>query len=169
MQTALIVVVPEAEPVVGPLRAVLDPAASWGVPAHVTVLYPFLPPHRVDGTVLAALRDVVGATPRFGAALTRVAWFGDTVVWAAPEPDQPFRDLTTAVWRRFPETPPYGGAYDDVVPHLTIGDGAPGPRLEHAAAAVAPHLPIPFTVGAVRLISGEPGELWETVTEFPLR
>jgi hypothetical protein len=37
-ESALIVAVPAAEPAVGALRAAYDPAASWGVPAHVTVL-----------------------------------------------------------------------------------------------------------------------------------
>jgi hypothetical protein len=32
----------EAEAVVGDLRARLDRSAGWGVPAHVTLLYPFL-------------------------------------------------------------------------------------------------------------------------------
>ncbi len=99
-QTALIVATPEAENAVGPFRASLDRAASWGVPAHITVLYPFLPPERIDDHVLAALRDVVAEVPRFDAALTHVDWFADTVAWLAPQPDQPFRDLTAAVWQR---------------------------------------------------------------------
>ncbi|WP_285683584.1 hypothetical protein [Actinoplanes sp. NBRC 103695] len=43
LETALIIPVPAAEPVLGAHRSRLDRAASWGVPAHVTVLYPFLP------------------------------------------------------------------------------------------------------------------------------
>lgn len=34
-ETALIIPVPAAEPVVGALRSRLDRAAAWGVPAHV--------------------------------------------------------------------------------------------------------------------------------------
>src|SRR3954466_12753022 len=101
-QTALIVPIPDAEPAVGPFRASLDRAASWGVPAHVTVLYPFLPPERIDEAVLAAVREIVAAVPRTDVSLSRGAWFGDPVVWLAPQPDHPFRDLPSAVWRRFP-------------------------------------------------------------------
>ena len=43
-ESAVIVPVPEAEPAVGGLRAALDRAAVWGVPAHVTLLYPFVTP-----------------------------------------------------------------------------------------------------------------------------
>jgi 2'-5' RNA ligase len=168
-ETALIVPVPEAEEAVGPYRASLDTAASWGVPAHVTVLYPFLPPTRIDDQVLASVGDLVAAVPRFEVTLGRVGWFGDTVVWLAPEPDGPFRALTAAVWERFPETPPYGGAHPDSTPHLTIGHDVPGPVLARAAEAVSAHLPLRAAVPSVRLMSGspEPGS-WRTVVEFPL-
>jgi hypothetical protein len=167
-QTALIVPVSEAEPVVGRFRASQDLAATWGVPAHVTVLYPFLPPERVDDVVLAALRDIVAVVPRTEVLLTRVDWFGDEVVWLAPEPDQLFRDLTAAVWRRFPDAPPYAGAHAEIVPHLTIGPDAPRAVLAQAAQAVSAHLPIRTTVTAVHLIAGTPDHPWQPVTQFPL-
>ena len=169
-QTALIVAVPEIEEAVGPFRASLDPAASWGVPAHVTVLYPFLPPARVDDEVVAALREVFAAVPRFDATFGHIEWFGDTVVWLAPQPDRSFRDLTAAVVRRFPETPPYEGVYgDDVVPHLTIGQDAPRDVLGRAGDAVTAQLPIRARVDAVRLIAGSRApDSWRTVCEFPL-
>ena len=43
-QSALLILVPAAEPAVGEHRARLDASARDGVPAHLTVLYPFLPP-----------------------------------------------------------------------------------------------------------------------------
>lgn len=168
-QTALIVVVPQAGPAVGRHRAVLDRAASWGIPAHITVLYPFLPPQRIDDQVLAALRDTIAGVPRFDAVLTHVDWFGDTAAWLAPRPDPPLRALTEAVWRRFPQAPPYEGAHDEIVPHLTIGHDAPRTVLQQAAQAVTAYLPIPFLVDAVRLITGVPErDPWRTVCEFPL-
>jgi hypothetical protein len=168
-QTGLIVPVPDAEPVVGRHRAALDPSAAWGIPAHVTVLYPFLPPGQVDDEVLAALRSLFAALPRFETALSRVDWFGSEVLWLVPEPEAPFRRLTQAVFDRFPSAPPYAGAFDDVVPHLTVGDRAPLPELRAAAAGLAPHLPIRSEVGTVRLVEGTTGEVaWRTVAEFPL-
>jgi 2'-5' RNA ligase len=111
----------------------------------------------------------VSAVPRSDVWLSRVDWFGDTVVWLAPQPDQLFRDLTAAVWRRFPEAPPYAGAHSEVVPHLTIGHDAARPVLADAAAAVSAHLPIRATVDVVRLIAGTPDDgPWLTWGEFPL-
>lgn len=168
-QTALIVPLPESEAVVARWRASLDRAASWGVPAHVTVLYPFLPPDQIDDTVLARVRDIVVGLPRFDVSLTHVRWFADRVVWLAPQPDRPFRDLTSAVWRRFPQTPPYAGAHTEVVPHLTIGHDAAPSLLAEAAQAVAAYLPIRAAVDLVQLIAGTPDRSpWRTLYEFPL-
>src|ERR1700761_7063123 len=47
-QSALLIRVPAAEPAVGAHRARLDASARDGVPAHLTVLYPFLPPAQID-------------------------------------------------------------------------------------------------------------------------
>jgi hypothetical protein len=165
-QTGLIVVVPEVEPVVGAHRTALDPVASWGIPAHITVLYPFLPPRAVDE---AALAELFRQLPSFEAVLSRVSWFGSEVVWLAPEPAEPFRRLTGAVCDRFPSVSPYGGQFADVVPHLTVGDRAPLAALTAAAADIALHLPIRTTVRSVRLVEGATGEVpWRTVAEFSL-
>jgi 2'-5' RNA ligase len=169
-ETALVVAVPEAEPAVAAHRAALDAgAAAAGMPAHVTVLFPFLPLERLDDDALAAVARIVASVPAFDVALTRVAWFGDRVVWLAPEPAEPFRALTLAVWRRFPEAPPYANEHTDVVPHLTIGSGAPVDRLAAAAAAVARHLPIAARTEAVHLIARPGGTgRWRTWRELPL-
>ncbi|PSK96018.1 2'-5' RNA ligase superfamily protein [Murinocardiopsis flavida] len=170
-ETALIVPVPAAEAVVGPYRAILDDSAPLGVPAHVTVLSPFLPPERVTEQVLGDLRACLTAVPSFGCVFARVAWFGTQVVWLAPEPDAPFRALTGSVWHRFPECPPYGGAYPDAIPHLTVGTAhrAEPAAMRRAAVEVRARLPIRALVDRVRLIAGTgaPGS-WGTVAEFAL-
>ena len=167
--TALIVPVPQAEQAVSRWRSVLDRAASWGVPAHVTVLYPFLTLEELDDGALTAVGEAVASVPRFTADFTHVRWFGDTVVWLAPTPDEPFRVLTAAVWQRFPQAPPYEGVHTDVVPHLTIGHDAPQRILSEAAEGVAGFLPIRASVDTVRLIAGTPRpDGWRTVRDFPL-
>jgi 2'-5' RNA ligase len=167
-ETALIVAVPEAEAAVGPHRARLDAAATWGVPAHVTVVYPFGPVGRLDAFA-PAIAEAVASVPTFDFTLTRTTWFGSTVLWLAPEPATPFRDLTHAVGRQFPEFPPYGGEFDDVVPHVTVGHDRPVEELRAAASALRPWLPIRSRCRSVQLIAGSsvPGS-WRTVAEFPL-
>jgi len=60
-RSGLIVEVPEAEPAVARWRAQLDPLAAQGVPAHVTVLYPFLPVTEIDGQVRSRLTALFAA------------------------------------------------------------------------------------------------------------
>ena len=45
------------------------------------------------------------------------------VVWLAPEPAEPFIALTELLAAAFPDHPPYEGAHDEIVPHLTLGLG----------------------------------------------
>jgi 2'-5' RNA ligase len=169
VESALIVAIPEAEDVVGQFRGDLDVSAGWGVPAHVTVLYPFLAPDRIDERVMVTLADAVASVPVFHFTMRRLAWFDDRVLWLAPEPDGPFRALTDAVHRRFPDHPPYGGVHADPVPHLTVGHDAPSDVLRAAAEAIAAHLPIVGQVAAAQLMQGSAMvDSWRVIAEFPL-
>lgn len=117
--TALVIMVPEADPVVGRARQRYDTAAAEGVPAHVSVLYPFLPVERIDTGVLAALRELFAGHEPFEVRFPRFDRFPE-LLWLVPEPDGPVRALTAAVAARWPEAPPYGGAFADPAPHLTV-------------------------------------------------
>ena len=173
--TALLVVVPAAEPVVGEHRARLDSSARVGVPAHLTVLYPFLPTALIDDAVLASLTALFAPVPAFPFTLDRVSWFGDDVVWLGPHDARPFRALTALAWDAFPAWAPYGGQYADVTPHLTIGQRGGPAALRAAAQAVRPHLPIETTATEVTLMAGPPPEStganpgrWRALAAFPL-
>ncbi|ANY07342.1 hypothetical protein AFB00_14785 [Pseudonocardia sp. HH130630-07] len=168
-QSAVIVPVPEADAVVRPLRTELDRTAVWGVPAHVTVVYPFGAPSDLGPADLDRLRAAVASVPRFEVTFDEVRWFGDDVVWLAPRPDGGFRALLGAVVAAFPQYPPYGGAFGSSVPHLTIGAHGERARLRSAAAEVARRLPIRAAVTAAHLFQGSdaPGG-WRGVAELPL-
>lgn len=168
----MILPVPGLEAVVARHRKDLDVAASWGVPAHVTVLYPFVRPGAVDRAVLDRLRAALAAVPAFHCTFALTGWFGEDVLWLRPDPDEPFRALTQAVWAAFPECPPYGGVHgDDIVPHLTVGEARrAGPaRLRDAEASVLADLPRSVHVSHAWLIQGtdEP-QSWRLVEELPL-
>lgn len=170
-QTAVIVPVPAAEPLVGRHRDRLDAAAAMGVPAHVTVLYPFVEPADVTEELMATLAAAVRSVSAFECRLSGTRWFGDDVLWLDPEPAQPFRQLTAAVWAAFPEHPPYGGAHDDVVPHLTVAERrlADLPALRTAEHAVKRDLPLVTTVARATLIAGtDAPSSWRVLRELPL-
>jgi len=49
VESSLMIVVPEAERLVKPFREKYDPSAAVGVPAHITLLYPFKLPVAYGG------------------------------------------------------------------------------------------------------------------------
>ncbi|MGH8827103.1 MAG: 2'-5' RNA ligase family protein [Jiangellaceae bacterium] len=165
-QTALNVPVPEAEPIVAEFRRNHDRAASYGVPAHVTVLFPFLPVDRVDDGVLGELRRLVGSVPSFELRFERTGRFPD-VLFLVPRPGEPLRELTSWVAARWPECPAYGGQFADVVPHLTVAQSSDHEILDRIERVVTARLAVRATVSTVSLI-GFDGHRWNRQHEFRL-
>jgi hypothetical protein len=110
-------------------------------PGHITLLAPFLPEERIDGGTWEALGRFFADVTPFGFELTELCEFPGGPTYLAPEPAATFRRLTVELHRLFPEFPPYGGAFDEVVPHLTV-PLAEGEDVAGLAAALAPGLPL---------------------------
>jgi 2'-5' RNA ligase len=174
-ETALLVPVPAAEPVVGRHRARLHLAASDGVPAHITVLYPFLPTAQITASLLGSLGGLFAAVATFEFTLDRVDWFDEAVVWLGPHDPAPFTALTDLVFAAFPACPPYGGQHAEVIPHLTIGHSGSRQDLRAAADSVRAGLPVRAAAAEVILMAGprpgsadiRPGQ-WRNIANFPL-
>ena len=165
-ETALVIVVPEAEPLVSEWRAQYDWSAQHGVPAHITLLYPFAPTEKVDNELLDQLRELFVSETAISFELARVARFPD-VAWLAPEPSEPFKALTDLIAARFPDYPPYEGAHDVIIPHLTVAEG--GPELQdQVEAALTEHLPIAARADDVALLFEGDDGLWFEAHRFPL-
>jgi hypothetical protein len=163
--TILIVPVPAAEPVVGAHRARFDPPAAQGVPAHITVLLPFLELEAIGEDGFHRLRELFAAAEPIEFALTRVARFPG-VLFLAPEPAAPFVRLTEAVWRAWPDHPPYRGEFGDIVPHLTVAVGdAPFAELERE---LGPRLPLSAVAHEAWLMSRTDAARWTCRRSFAL-
>lgn len=165
-ETALVVLIPEAEPLVAPSRSRYDPAARAGVPAHVTVLYPF------RSVVDEAVADVVGrlalAVPAFDVTLAAVARFPGAVVYLVPEPAEPFRLLINGTVTTFPDCPPYGGTIPNPIPHLTVADGVDTTTADAVEEQVHRGLPITARVERLTLlVKGSTGR-WTVARHWPL-
>jgi hypothetical protein len=169
-ESALVVVVPEAEPLVADLRAQYDRSAARGMPAHVTVLYPFRHPDALDAPVLGALSDTFARQAAFRYALVGVCGFPG-VVYLAPQPRDPFDALTRAVAARFPDTPPYAGAIADPIPHLTVAQSPPAAALDEISgqllASLGATLPLACEARAVTLATKRAGR-WTLGRRFGL-
>src|SRR5438067_2263888 len=169
--SALIVPVPETDHVVAWHRRAVSHTAHQGAPAHVTVLYPFVPPSRIGTRTIAEIEAVLAGITAFDCVFSQVKWFDDEVVWLEPKPDEHFRALTRAMWKRFPAHPPYAGEHPNTVPHLTVVDSRTGDTegKRRAAADLAAVLPIHARIDRVRLVVGDNDHgPWRTLTEFTL-
>jgi 2'-5' RNA ligase len=169
LRSALIVAVPEAGVVVDAWRERTSYAKpSQGVPAHVTILFPFIPPASVDDQLVAQLVALFAGVESFSFVLRRTERFPG-VLFLAPEPARPFVELTGMVHAAFPCHPPHQGAFDPIVPHLTVAEGDPG-TLDRADADVAQTLPISASVEeALLLVETLPNSAaWEIRARLPL-
>lgn len=154
--TLLAVPVPAADSLVRELTAKWEPSYRLGeagdIQAHVTVLGPFIPVEDVDEPLHARLQAFYAGVAPFSFRLTEVRIFSETVVYLAPEPADRFEDLTARTVEAFPGYPPYGGKFDNVVPHMTLGPiWSPAMEREIAAAGNAA-IPIAEVASEIRLI-----------------
>jgi hypothetical protein len=135
------------------------------VPAHVTLLTPFVPlPDLTDG-VVSELADLFGDVVPFPFRLRQVCQFPDGTVYLAPDPAAPFRQLTSAIGRAFPEHPPYEGRFDSVVPHVTV-PLAEGEGVTTVEALMAEHGPVDAHAREAQLVWIVGPDL-EVVESFP--
>jgi 2'-5' RNA ligase len=164
MESAILLTVPEAEPLVGALRAEGDASAAEGVPAHVTLLFPFVPDP--DEGVVEELRYFFAHVDSFPLTFTSVGEFPE-VVHLVPEETKDVSGLIEALVRRWPGYPPYEGMFDEVVPHLTVVDTPDAALRTRARAHVGPGLPVAARAAEASLwVHGERG--WTRLASFPL-
>jgi 2'-5' RNA ligase len=165
-ETGLIVKVPAAEPIVGGWRSQFDFAAAAGVPAHITVLSPFLDRDRVDAGVLADLDALLARHQAFDLQLSQCRRFPG-VLYLAPEPETELRALTADIAGRWPEAPPYGCQFADVVPHLTIARDQEPQVFDLIDSDVSGRLPVSERVASVQLLVYI-GDHWQEAQSFLL-
>jgi hypothetical protein len=160
--------VPELEPMVRPLVIAANPAVSipddGTVCAHITLLGPFVDEQHVDAELLTTLHGLLDEVSAFTFELSNVRRFPSGLLYLAPRPAEPFTRLTAMLTEAFPDWPPYGGAFHDVVPHLSLGSGLSAGQLQQLQA----RLPIAATADAVSLTGWSDGSI-KTLTRIPLR
>jgi 2'-5' RNA ligase len=140
-QSAVVVPVAAVEPLVSAWRQRFDSSAAQGMPAHITVLVPFLREDRLTDAVLARLGELCGELPVLEIEFRRTARF-PAVLYLDPEPSDGLRALTSAIAQRWPETPPYGGEFAEVIPHLTVAHDADADTLCDIEADLLYGLPV---------------------------
>ena len=136
--------------------------------AHVTIAAPFLDPSVIDDHVVRSLHTCLADVPSFDVVFRRVAWFGERVVYVAPDDPTPFEALARTVARCFPAQTPADdtGTY---VAHLTVAKNRPASELTRAATSSAALLPLRAraTDVALYLVDRASGS-WRVRARIPL-
>ena len=99
-----------------------SPTPSTGLPAHVTLAYPFAEPAAIDDALVALVAEVVARHAPWTMRLVERRRWPDAV-YAAIEPEAPAVALQADLAAAFPSLPIYGGTIDVFVPHVTIAEG----------------------------------------------
>ena len=142
-----------------------------GMPPHVTLLYPFVDDALLTPALVEGVAVAVAGVPAFEYAFAEVGRFdnlpNESYAWLAPTPAEGFRSLIERLAAAFPQHPPYGGAFDAIVPHLTIATSTDAGVLRRAEERAAARLPISGRAAAVELLRrGRRG--WRRQATMPL-
>ena len=166
-ESAIIVPIPEVEPIVGPIRLKYDGAARLGVPAHITLLYPFRRPQDIDGEI-KTLRDFCASIEAFPFSFTEVRRF-PSAAYLHPDKSETFAQITRMLVKMWPECKPYGGVFSDIIPHLTVADRVDLETLSAVEVSLRSHLPVECVATEVLLLTSDDSGMWSTKYYFPLR
>lgn len=164
-ESAIILPVGEAEPIVSSLRRQYDKSASMGVPAHITLLYPFRPPHLAE-TDVENLADFFSAIPVFEFSLNEVRRFPRTA-YLHPDVPERFADIIRKLVQKWPECPPYHGAFRDIIPHLTVAHDTDAEVLKVVQKCLLQHLPIACIAKEAWLLFSNDSGFWTRRGCFP--
>ncbi len=142
--------------------------AADGVPAHATLLYPFVAPDRLRPDVRARLASLAAEHEAFDFTLAGPARWPD-VVYVRLEPAEPFVRLQAGLARAFPDFPIYGRDADfEFVPHASVAEGK---ALDDPGSMSGPEwaaLPRPGRAVGIEVIARGPGGRWRTVWRIGL-
>jgi hypothetical protein len=102
----------------------------------------------------------------FEVEFRRVGRF-EEVAYLPPEPAAPFVELTRWLVAAYGYRP-YGGDFDEVIPHVTIVNRSPPELLDEVERALAPELPLHAEIREAALIEEDADGVWRTRATFPL-
>ena len=90
-------------------------------------------------------------------------------MFLSPEPLERFKQMTRTFVESFPDYPPYGGAFPDPHPHLTVGSQVDEATADSLERAMTPALPIATRVGLLTLLVEDDAGQWTVARSWPLR
>lgn len=146
-------------------RGVGSGEGARGVPAHVTLLHPFV--GDLDPSIRRAVATVAARHAPFDYTMTGPARWPDTI-YVAVEPIEPFVRLQADLAAAFPDYPIYGKGWDfEFTPHITVAEGLAVEHEDIMRSEAWGALPMPARAAWLEVIAGN-GAKWDLVWRMPL-
>jgi 2'-5' RNA ligase len=154
LTTAIMIVAPhELQAIAVPMLRRYAPETLARVPAHLTVLYPFVAYERLDEACAQLYRICANIAP-FEVTMAGYAEFPG-VIYMPPRNPQLIKRVFRRIYRHFPECPPYGGAFgDDLTPHMTVGEFETQEEQRAARATMPRYTPLTFRAARLHVLYG---------------
>ena len=143
-----------------------DPGARLGVPAHITLLYPFRPAEAAFDQI-DTLRSICESIAAFTFAFTEVRRFPATA-YLHPDRSETFVEIMKTIQNQWPDCQPYGGAFTNMIPHLTVADKVDQETLGVVERALRPQLPIKCIACEIWLLRSDRSGIWSKAAGLEL-
>ena len=141
--------------------------AALGVPAHVTLLYPFVDPADLSAETRRTIESIARGHPSFACVLSGPFQWPDTV-YAAVDPAERLLAIHRELAASFPDFPIYGRPGFELVPHVTIAEGPYADDHSVLGDVSWSELPVDRPVTELEVIAEGPDQRWRTVWTLPL-
>ncbi len=151
------------------LRMQYDPSAAAGIPPHVTLMFPFIPPSDLNDSAIEMLERLINGAGAFQFSLTGVNQFEQGVVYLEPEPVEPFVRLTKEISRQFGILPFEGEFGDEPVVHLTVAMVGSTLTRQQLATQLGGVVPIVVNAEEAWLMVGTNASTWNIARKMRFR
>ncbi|MFJ3582853.1 2'-5' RNA ligase family protein [Streptomyces sp. NPDC090127] len=147
--TAVVILLPDAAALLDAAWRIEPALVRDGVPAHVSLVYPFVPESALTGQDETGVRCLAAGFPAVDLLLREVVTAAGFVGVAVPE----LQPVVDAFRVRWPELTPYRGRYGArPAAHVTVAMGADDQTAARVHAAVGRLLPLRTRAAALQLV-----------------
>jgi len=168
LTTGIVIFAPrEVQTVAVPIMRQYAPESVIRVPAHITLMFPFVAQERLDSAE-QIVKSICADIEPFDITLAGYGQFPG-IIFMQPTNPAPIKAVFRKIYAAFPECPPYGGAFgDDIHPHVTLGQFKN--EDEQRAVSLPDFTPITFRAERLHLVYDVYDDplLWLTHSVIPL-
>jgi hypothetical protein len=117
---------------------------------------------------MEVLRDVCQSIEKFTFSFTEVRRLSATA-YLRPDKSEAFVQITETFVQRWPDCKPYGGAHNNIVPHLTVADRVDSQTLSAVEEVLRRQLPLKCVAAEIWLLTSDHAAVWSRRGVFPFR